>query len=80
VQADDGVALLLEGLLLARTHDAENHQFALELRALSVPLLQRLLCRLASGALPLERRQGVDKSGPLLLELPLSPLASGTLL
>jgi hypothetical protein len=40
LQADDGVALLLEGLLLARTRDAENHQFALELRKLSVPLLQ----------------------------------------
>jgi hypothetical protein len=80
LQANDGVALLLEGLLLARTRDAENHQFALELRELSVPLLQRLLRRLASGALPLERRPSVGKSGPPLLELPLSPLAGGTLL
>jgi hypothetical protein len=80
LQADDGVALLLEGLLLARTRDAEDHRFALELRELSVPLLQRLLRRLASGALPLEHRLGVDKSGPLLLELPLSPLAGGALL
>jgi hypothetical protein len=30
--------------------------------------------------LPLERRPGVGKSSPLLLELPLSPLAGGTLL
>jgi hypothetical protein len=67
LQSDDGVALLLEGLLLARTRDAENHQFALELRELNVPLLQRLLCRLASGTLPLERRPGVGKTGPLPL-------------
>jgi hypothetical protein len=72
--------MLLEGLLLARTRDAENHQFALEFRELNVPLFQRLLRRLASGTLPLERRPGVGKSGPLLLELPLSPLAGGTLL
>jgi hypothetical protein len=64
LQVDDGIALLLEGLLLARTRDAEDHQFALELRELRVPLLQRLLRRLASDALPLERRPGVDKSGP----------------
>jgi hypothetical protein len=38
------------------------------------------LRRLASGALPLERRPGVDKSRPLLLELPLSPLVGGALL
>jgi hypothetical protein len=65
---------------LTRTRDAENQQLALELRELRVPLLQRLPRRLASGALSLERRPGVDKSGPLLLELPLSPLAGGTLL
>jgi hypothetical protein len=35
----DGVALLLEGLLLARARDAEDHQLALELRELDVPLL-----------------------------------------
>jgi hypothetical protein len=80
LKAVDGVALLLEGLLLARARDAEDHQFALELRELRVLLLQRLLRRLASGALPLERRPGVDKSGPLLLELPLNPLAGGALL
>jgi hypothetical protein len=33
-----------------------------------------------SDALPLERRPGVGKSSLLLLELPLSPLAGGTLL
>jgi hypothetical protein len=73
LQADDGVALLLEELLLACTRDAENHQFTLELRELNVPLLQRLLCRLASGTLPLEHRPGVGKSGPLPLELPAGP-------
>jgi hypothetical protein len=80
LKADDGGALLLEGLLQVRTRDAESYQFALELRELSVPLLQRLLRRLASSTLPLERRPGVGKSGPLLLELPLSPLTGGTLL
>jgi hypothetical protein len=55
LQADNGGALLLEGLLLARTRDAENHQLALELRELDVPLLQGLLRRLVSGMLPLER-------------------------
>jgi hypothetical protein len=39
LKAVDGVALLLEGLLLARARDAEDHQFALELRELDVPLL-----------------------------------------
>jgi hypothetical protein len=33
-----------------------------------------------SGTLPLERQPGVGKSSPLLLELPLSPLAGGMLL
>jgi hypothetical protein len=80
LKAVDGVALLLEGLLLARARDAEEHQFALELRELCVPLLQRLLRRFASDALPLERRPSVGKSSLLLLELPLSPLAGGTLL
>jgi hypothetical protein len=41
---------------------------------------QRLLRRLASDALLLERRPGVGKSSLLLLELPLSPLAGGTFL
>jgi hypothetical protein len=80
LKAADGVALLLEGLLLARTRDAEHHQFALELRELDVPLLQRLLRRLASSTLLLERRSGIDKSGPLLLKQPLSPLAGDMLL
>jgi hypothetical protein len=80
LKAIDGVALLLEGLLLARARDAEDHQFTLELQELDGPLLQRLLRRLASGALPLERRPGIDKCDPLLLKLPLSPLAGGTLL
>jgi hypothetical protein len=65
---------------LARARDAEHHQLALELRELRVPLLQRLLRRLASDALPLERRPGIGKSNPLLLKLLLSPLAGGTLL
>jgi hypothetical protein len=76
----EGLALLLEGQLLALARDAEHHQLALELRELSVPPLQRLLLRLASDALLLERRPGVRKGSPLLLELPLSPLAGGTLL
>jgi hypothetical protein len=67
-------------MLLIRTRDAESYQFALKLRELSISLLQRLLHRLARSTLPLERRPGIGKSGPLLLELPLSPLAGGTLL
>jgi hypothetical protein len=42
--------------------------------------LQPFLRRLASDALLLESRPGVGKGSPLLLELPLSPLAGGTLL
>jgi hypothetical protein len=80
LKALDGLALLLEGQLLARARDAEHHQLALELRELGVPPLQRLLRRLASDALLLQRRPGVSKGGPLLLKLPLSPLAGGTLL
>jgi hypothetical protein len=80
LKAVEGLALLLEGQLLARARDAEHHQLALELRELSVPPLQRLLRRLASDALLLEHRPGVRKGSPLLLELPLSPLAGGTLL
>jgi hypothetical protein len=72
--------LLLEGQLLARACDAEHHQLALELRELCVPPLQRLLRRLASDALLLQCRPGVGKGSPLLLELPLSPSAGGTLL
>jgi hypothetical protein len=80
LDAADGLTLLLEGQLLARTRDAEHHQFALEFREICVPPLQRLLRRLASNALQLERRPGVSKSSLLLLELPLGPLAGGTLL
>jgi hypothetical protein len=80
LKAAEGLALLLEGQLLARARDAEHHQLALEFRELSVPPLQRLLRRLASDALLLERRPGVGKGSLLLLELPLSPLAGGTLL
>jgi hypothetical protein len=49
LQADDGSALLLEGQLLIRVRDAEGYQLAIEPRDISVPLLQRLLRRLASG-------------------------------
>jgi hypothetical protein len=80
LEAVEGLALLLEGQLLARVSDAEHHQLALELRELSVPPLQRLLRRLASDVLLLERRPGIRKGSPLLLELPLSLLAGGTLL
>jgi hypothetical protein len=51
LKAAEGLALLLEGQLLARARDAEHHQLALELREISVPPLQQLLCRLASDAL-----------------------------
>jgi hypothetical protein len=70
----------MEGQLLARARDAEHHQFALELRELHVSALRRFLRRLASDALLLLRRPGVGKGSPLLLELPLGPLAGGTLL
>jgi hypothetical protein len=55
LQVDDGGTLLLERPLLVRVRDAEGYQLAVEPRDISVPLLQRLLRRLASGALPLER-------------------------
>jgi hypothetical protein len=80
LKALDGLALLLEGQLLARAVDTEHHQLALELGELGVPVLQRLLRRLASDALLLQRRPGVGKGGLLLLEPPLSPLTGGTLL
>jgi hypothetical protein len=80
LQADDGSALLLEGQLLIRARNAEGYQLPVEPCDVGFPLRQQLLRRLASGALPLERRPGIDKSGPLLLELPLNPLAGGTLL
>jgi hypothetical protein len=55
LQADDGGALLLERLLLVRVRDAEGYQLSVEPRDISIPLLQRVLRRLASGALLLER-------------------------
>jgi hypothetical protein len=79
LKALDGLALLLEGQLLARAIDTEHHQLPLELRELGVPVLQRLLRRLASDALLLQRRPGVGKGGQLLLEPPLGPMAGSTL-
>jgi hypothetical protein len=76
----DGLALLLEGQLLARARDTEHHQLALELGELGIPVLQRHLRRFAGDALPLQGQPGVGKGGLLLLEPPLSPLASRTLL
>jgi hypothetical protein len=40
LKALEGLALLLEGQLLARARDTEHHQLALELRELGVPVLQ----------------------------------------
>jgi hypothetical protein len=80
LEAPDGLALLLEGQLLARARDAEHHQLALDLRELGVPVLQRHLRRLTSCALPLQGRPSVDEGGLLLLEPPLSPLTGGALL
>jgi hypothetical protein len=40
LKAAEGLALLLEGQLLARARDAEHHQLALELGELGVPPLQ----------------------------------------
>jgi hypothetical protein len=54
LEAPDGLALLLEGQLLARARDAEHHQLALELGELGVLVLQRHLRHLASSALPLQ--------------------------
>jgi hypothetical protein len=54
LKAPDGLALLLEGQLLARAINTEHHQLALELGELGVPVLQRLLRRLTSDALPLQ--------------------------
>jgi hypothetical protein len=55
LKALEGLALLLEGQLLARTRNAEHHQFALELRELHVSALQRFLRRLACDAFLLQR-------------------------
>jgi hypothetical protein len=76
----DGFALLLEGQLLICACNAEHNELALGLGELVVPLRQRLLRRLASDALLLQRRPGVNEGGLLLLEPPLSPLAGGALL
>jgi hypothetical protein len=80
LKALDGLTLLLEGQLLVCARNAEHNELALGLRELGVPLCQRLLRRLVSDALLVERRPGVDEGGLLLLEPPLSPLASGALL
>jgi hypothetical protein len=40
LEAPDGLALLLEGQLLARARDAEHHQLALDLGELDVLVLQ----------------------------------------
>jgi hypothetical protein len=76
----DGFALLAEGQLLAGVADAERERLVLNLGECGVPLLQRLLCRLASNALPLQRRSGIAKGSLLLLEPLLSPLAGDALL
>jgi hypothetical protein len=78
--APDGLALLLEGQLLARARDAEHHQLALDLRELGVSVLQRHLRRLTSSALPLQGRPNVGKGGLLLLEPSLSSLTGDALL
>jgi hypothetical protein len=80
LEAPDGLALLLEGQLLARARDAEQHQLALDLGELGVPVLQRHLRRLASSTLPLQGRPSVDEGGLLLLEPSLSSLTGGVLL
>jgi hypothetical protein len=80
LKALDGLTLLLEGQLLVCARNAEHNELALDLRELGVPLRQRLLRRLASDALLLQRRPGVDEGGLLLLEPPLSPLEGGALL
>jgi hypothetical protein len=79
LKALDGLALLMEGRLLARAVDAEHHQLALELGELGVLGLQRLLRRLASDALLLQHRPGIGEGGLLLLEPPLCPLAGSAL-
>jgi hypothetical protein len=76
----DGLALLLEGHLLVCARNAEHNELALGLGEFVVPLRQRLLRRLASDALLLQRRPGIDEGGLFLLEPPLSPLAGGALL
>jgi hypothetical protein len=72
--------LLLEGQLLVCVCNAEHNHLALGLGERGVPLVQRLLRRLTSDALLLQRRPGVGEGGLLLLEPPLSPLAGSALL
>jgi hypothetical protein len=80
LEALDSLTLLLEGQLLVCARNTEHNELALGLRELGVPLCQRLLRRLASDALLVQRRPSVDEGGLLLLEPPLSPLAGGALL
>jgi hypothetical protein len=80
LEAPDGLALLLEGQLLARARDAEHHQLALDLRELGISVLQRHLRCLTSSALLLQGRPSVDEGGLLLLEPSLSSLTGGALL
>jgi hypothetical protein len=80
LEALDGLTLLLEGQLLVCACNAEHNQLALGLGERGVPLLQRLLRRLTSDALLLQRRPGVGEGSLLLLEPPLSPLAGSALL
>jgi hypothetical protein len=76
----DGLTLLLEGQLLVCACNTEHNELTLGLGERGALLLQRLLRRLASDALLLQRRPGVGEGGLLLLESPLSPLAGGVLL
>jgi hypothetical protein len=80
LEALDGFALFAEGQLLVGVADAEHERLVLDLGERGVPLLQRLLRRLASDTLPLQCCTGVDEGGLLLLEPPLGPLAGGALL
>jgi hypothetical protein len=80
LEALDGLALFLDGELLARAVDAEHHQLTLDLRELGVSLRQQLLRRLAGDSLPLQRSPGIGEGSLLLLEPHLGPLAGGALL
>jgi hypothetical protein len=55
LEALDRLTLLLEGQLIVCICNAEHNQLALGLGERGVPLLQRLLRRLASDALLLQR-------------------------
>jgi hypothetical protein len=80
LEALDALTLLPEGQLPIGVGDAEHNHLTLGLGELVVPLRQGLLRRLASDALLLQRRPGIDEGSLLLLEPPLSPLAGGALL